>query len=1310
VAVPLRVDLAAAGPLDLAALQGRLAWGADALTLDSLVPVPAAGMSLTANLATSGTGAVLLNAFAPAGMTVSGPVLVAHFTARPAIGGTRVSFTPTVAGSAAGTNVLTALRTRPLDVCIVPLVRWGDVNNDGTVSVLDAQQLARHSIGLSVLDPVVLVARGDVNADGSSDILDAQQVARFSVGLPVSARVNAATPAVPPIATVHVGPDSIMDLAVGNTRTLVATPRDAAANTLASCVSVSWRSSNPAVATVDDDGVVTAVAQGSATITASSGGRVGTMMLQVPAPLQLAVTVSPGGGTSNTLLSTQPVVTVRDAGGALAAAGGALVTATVVSGGGTLSGTTRVPVVGGIAQFADLAVTGLGAHALQFAATGLTSVTSDPFTITAPSTIRLLVGAAPTQQVAQGAEFTVPLLLDLSGRGEGNLASIAATVTWDPAQAVYVGTAPGTWVDTSGTPATVVANALDAPSGQLRVNGFTPDATHATATLLTLTLRALRAGPAEVAATVTAAGSAQGTAVTVVPRHLAAPTVTPYAPVASIAVMPQAATLLVGATRTFAATLRDSTGNIITGRAIQWQSSDTLRAPVSSAGVVTGRTPGTTIITAFSEGRTGSAVVTVAEVPVASVQVTPASTPLAVGQSLQLQAVTRDATGTILAGRPVTWGSSDTTRVTVSASGLVTGMAPGTATITANSEGQSGAAVVTVTMVPVASVQVTPASPALAVGQTVQLAVAVLDSAGRALGGRTVTWSSGDAAVATVSGAGLVTAVAPGTVTITATSEGKAGVATVTVNAVPVATIVVSPASATLYPGQIRQLEATTLDSSGRTLSGRTVAWSTSSPAVATVSTNGVVTAVGLGSAIITATSEERNAMAVITVNAVPVANVTVTPPSLSLSVGQSTQLSAVVRASDGSVLTGRTVTWSSSTPGVATVSTSGLVTGVAIGSTTITATSEGVTTPVATGVLLPVSGFTLFVGNEHSCAVAAGGTAYCWGNNSSGQLGLGTLGATPELRPRAVSSSTNARIEQFASLAVGGKTGTTCGLLNTGTGFCWGANSWGNIGDGSTTVRQFPYQMTGSLAFARISTGWTHSCALTRAGEAYCWGLNTTGQLGDGTTTQRLQPTKVSGGLTFSRISAGYNSSCGVTTAGALYCWGDDPLGDGTQTPSSVPIQIGAGRTFASVVTGFRNACALTPTGQAWCWGLARGNGQLGNGGNSDLFEPTAVSGLLTFSMLVKGEDHTCGLAGSGTVYCWGSNAYGQLGDGTVVGRSVPTLVSGGATYTIIAAGAFHTCGATTSGTVNCWGRNNSGQLGDGTTVSRLVPTPWNP
>src|SRR5204863_2960225 len=161
--------------------------------------------------------------------------------------------------------------------------------------------------------------------------------------------------------------------------------------------------------------------------------------------------------------------------------------------------------------------------------------------------------------------------------------------------------------------------------------------------------------------------------------------------------------------------------------------------------------------------------------------VTPATAQVFEGKTAQLTATPRDASGNALSGRTVTWASSNTTVATVSASGLVTGKVAGTATITATSEGQSGTSAITVVHVPVASVTVSPASASVTAGTTVQLTATPKDASGNALSGRTITWSSSNTAVATVSPSGLVTGVVAGSATITATSEGQSGTAAITV-------------------------------------------------------------------------------------------------------------------------------------------------------------------------------------------------------------------------------------------------------------------------------------------------------------------------------------------------------------------------------------------------------------------------------------------------------------------------------------------------------------------------------------------------
>src|SRR5207247_944087 len=285
-----------------------------------------------------------------------------------------------------------------------------------------------------------------------------------------------------------------------------------------------------------------------------------------------------------------------------------------------------------------------------------------------------------------------------------------------------------------------------------------------------------------------------------------------------------------------------------------------------ASGDVTGVTTGAATITATSEGKSGTAAITVSTVLVASVTVSPASASVQVGQTVQLTATPKDANGNLLAGRTVTWASSNTAVATVSASGLVTGGAAGSATVTATCEGQSGSATITVSTVPVASVTVNPATASVQVGQTVQLTATPQDANGNSLPGRTITWSSGSTAVATVSASGLVTAEPAGTATITATSEGKSGASAITVTPVPVASVTVTPASASIQTGQTAQLTATPKDVNGNPLTGRTVTWASSTPGIASVNATGLVTGVVVGTATITATSEGQSGTALITV------------------------------------------------------------------------------------------------------------------------------------------------------------------------------------------------------------------------------------------------------------------------------------------------------------------------------------------------------------------------------------------------------------------------------------------------------------
>ena len=439
---------------------------------------------------------------------------------------------------------------------------------------------------------------------------------------------------------------------------------------------------------------------------------------------------------------------------------------------------------------------------------------------------------------------------------------------------------------------------------------------------------ALAVGSATI--TATADGKSASVAVSVSP-----------VPVGAVVVSPSPAQLLVGQSVTLGVQITDASGRIV-DRAKSFSSDAPGIATVDQQGVVRGIAPGTTTVRVTSEGQVGTTTVVVSRVPVTSVTVTPPSANLLVGRTVTLTGTPRDARGGTLSDRPVSWRSSNDAVATVSQSGVVTAVGPGSAVVFATVEGQTDQASITVSPVPVASVAVSPSTGSILVGQTTSFTATVRDADGREVGDREVTWSTSDPRIALVSSNGVVTGVGAGTATITATSEGKSGSASITVAPVPVASVTVSPASNSATVGSTVQLSATVQDANGTTVADRPVSWTSSDPLVASVSSDGLVTALKAGTTTITATSEGRSGRATVSVSPVAVASVTVSPSPASVQVGSTVQLSAATKDANGNALSGRAVTWSSSNSDVASVTTTGLVTGVSAGSATITATSEG--------------------------------------------------------------------------------------------------------------------------------------------------------------------------------------------------------------------------------------------------------------------------------------------------------------------------------------------------------------------------------
>jgi trimeric autotransporter adhesin len=416
----------------------------------------------------------------------------------------------------------------------------------------------------------------------------------------------------------------------------------------------------------------------------------------------------------------------------------------------------------------------------------------------------------------------------------------------------------------------------------------------------------------------------------------------PNESIQTILVAPSTATVAVGATLSLDAEVRTATGDVIGGQRVSWSSEDAGVAEVSSTGVVTGLSVGTVLIAASARGHDAFARVTVNPTPVASVRLSSTHQSLLVGQVAQLTAEPLDASGRLLANRQVTWTSSDVAIATVTESGLVTALSPGGAIITATAEGRSAIASITVAAIPIASVVVTPAVNDLFLGQTTQLTAEARDASDRPLPDRVIVWATSRPLVATVTSEGLVTAISSGTATITATSEGRSATATVNVTPRPVSSVVLSPEQATLQTGQTLQLTVSLTDDQGQALTGRQVSFATSNVQVATVSATGLVTGVAPGTVMITASSEGMSGTASLTVTPEPVASVDIFPANGSIVVGSTLQLFASPRNALGQTLTGRTITWSSGAPGLASVSATGLVTGLTPGNAVVLASVEG--------------------------------------------------------------------------------------------------------------------------------------------------------------------------------------------------------------------------------------------------------------------------------------------------------------------------------------------------------------------------------
>lgn len=1084
-------------------------------------------------------------------------------------------------------------------------------------------------------------------------------------------------------------PDSARLTSLGQTVLLAAAVRDARGNDVAGAAAT-WTSLQPGVASVDPaTGLVTAVANGTARVEARAGTLADTTQVTVSqVARKLAFTVEPRTTTAGQAIAPAVAVAAQDSLGHPAAGFADSVTVALGTnpGSGVMAGTTTVAAAAGVATFSSLSIsvaaTGYGLTATSGTLTG---ASSDAFDITPAAASQLSFAVQPTTSWA--GEAISPAVRVAAHDALGNVAtSFTGDVT------VAIGTNPGSG-SLSGT--TTVA----AVAGVATFNTLAIDKEAAGYTLTA-------GAPGLASATSAAFGVA--------------------ARIAAVSVTPGGAALSgAGATQAFAAQARDALGNQLAGRTYTWASLNPNVATVNAwSGLVTAVASGQVTIAAMAEGVSGYALATVAVDAAApnllafratgtsqylsDVWGTSSANVFAVGQNGTIRrwngtTWAAEASGTTEHLRGV-WGTSPANVFAVGTGGTVlkydgtswSSQASGTTQALASAWGTSPADVFAVgeggAIVHFDGTRWT----ALASGTAAALTdvwgtsptnVFVVGWSGTILRWDGTAWAAQASGTAQhllrVWGTSPTNVYAAGTGGTILRYDGTVWAAMASGTTEPLCGLAgTSPANvvATGGNGTILRLDGSTWTAipSGTTDSLES-AW---------VSPGGDLWVTGSGGTV---------------VRGYPGGAVAVAPASTTIStIGGTQQLTATARDAAGAVVNAVTFTWTSNNTDVATVTSGGVVTPVANGTATITATAPGGAVGAATVTVnlteAQLAG-RLSAGGRHTCGLGADGAANCWGENLHGQLGNGES-ANRRASPVHVQGDL-----VFKLISTGDS--HTCGLTTDGAAYCWGENSYGQLGYGATGDQGNPIPVTGGLVFQALSAGPSHTCGLTAGGAAYCWGYNGSGQLGDGSTSDQWRPVAVSGGLVFRSISAGIQHTCGLTTDGAAYCWGyngNGQLGDGTTGNHTSPMAVAGGLTFYALSAGDLHSCALTAGGAAYCWG-SNVSGQLGDGTTAERWSPTAVSGGRVFQAVSAGPSHTCALTTGGAAYCWGRNPKGQLGDGTTSDRTSPVAVTGGVTLQTLSAGSSHTCGLTTSGTAYCWGDNSYDQLGLGAPIDRSSP-----
>lgn len=462
---------------------------------------------------------------------------------------------------------------------------------------------------------------------------------------------------------------------------------------------------------------------------------------------------------------------------------------------------------------------------------------------------------------------------------------------------------------------------------------------------------------------------------------LAACNLNPNVNACTVSIAPTTIRVPVNGAVNVSGTAFDCNGNSIKSKTINFTSANTAVATVTTSGQVIGVSVGQTTVSAVANGKEGTAQVTVTPEAAQTVTVSPATTTLRLTNQKVFTATAKNAAGSVITGRTFRWSSSNSSIASVDQTGNVIALTPGNVVIAADADGIIGNASLTVTNIPIGACSLSPTTQKVTVTAQAQPVITLRDTANNVLSntGRTLTWSSDNEVVATVSNSGVITSRKAGTARITASPIEYPNITcTTTLEAVDprIVSATITPRTGSLRVGIPRQFTVSLADSLGGQIpAGRVVSWTSSTPAIASVSATGLVTGLSLGSARIVVNAEGTKDSVTFTVTKVPVATVRLSPLSASVIQGQMQQFTATIEDSTGTAVTDRIVEWSSSDPTKATVNTTGLVSTVAPGTVTISAISETRTGTASLGIQqIPVD---TIVAGDYAAALNAANKSF---------------------------------------------------------------------------------------------------------------------------------------------------------------------------------------------------------------------------------------------------------------------------------------------------------------------------------------------